>query len=410
MGIDKIQNTFISSKISEIKQSATQPSQAIPAYSADSFENKSQKETFLQKHWGKLLLALVAVAGVASYTFRSKLTKAATKAGEEASDTLGKAGGAIPDLKPNGQFAGHSADNLKDINLNPPAVAEKMAESVAFQQETAELIANNFANLKVKATETITAGDDAAARVSNFLSNPEFHNGMPLRGTGLTPLTSKFDLEPHQYNTTAQDILFVSRTRTQDYPQNTLKLSGDKQIYHTSSGLVRHFNGGIPCEYPHFVIGKTPDGRAFVEYAIQSNRSDGGRIIRERATIVSKDGNFTPVQIDLMKTLGSYKNTPDLKEGYFPMLSVAKEHAVSGDVAERLRTGVTGTYNGECVAVSEDVLLSSIHTWAENTTQADNKFLQGYSKLKNGESIAEDLSGLIVSKEDSSFGVLPGGW
>lgn len=222
-------------------------------------------------------------------------------------------------------------------------------------------------NFEGRKQEVIAKGETVEQRVNNFLNNENYVVANP--ETSLHKMPS-YKREFHSYNTSLQDTLVC----TKPYEFGATEYHG---VFLKDGKVIRKFNLGqiadLNINSPNFAVGKTPDGRAFVQYHIFGGNKDiASRHIGEYVAILSKNGEFTPVQKDLIKALGS--NTKSLESHRFPMLECTRDIK-----------SLAGTGTSEFVA-SEDVLFSGIHTMAKNTAEnAPNRFLSRLQNLKNGE-------------------------
>ena len=202
-----------------------------------------------------------------------------------------------------------------------------------------------------------------------------------------------------------QTIFFTSRTSSlADYPQNNCLIKGANQYF------IDDYKSIFSGNDPHFAVGKTPDGHAFVEFCVQTGRKDGkgngDRIIRNICTIVSQDGNFTQPQIDLMKTLGAFENEEYLVNGYFPILDFVQEINLKNPSLEMVHGGISNLSQRDSkpvrISINEKELLSGIQAWANSLgdTVRSNKFLNGYQDLERGQFIYEDLSGVKIPQTE----------
>ena len=237
-----------------------------------------------------------------------------------------------------------------------------------FWERKQRKILDKMTRIEGRSQEIVAQGETVEQRVNNFLNNKDYVVANP--DTHLPKMPS-YKREPHSYNTSLQDT-FIN---TKPYDPGCAEYYGvwlkdGKVIRNPNNGEIANLN---TPNTPKFAIGKTPDGRAFVQYTILgSNRDVRLRHIPESVTILSKNGEFTPVQKDLIRALGS--KTQNMKTHRFPMLECTRD--------------IKSLVDKECqeFVASEDVLFSGIQSMAKNTAEnTPNRFLSRLQNIKNGE-------------------------
>lgn len=183
-------------------------------------------------------------------------------------------------------------------------------------------------------------------------------------------------LEKHNYSDDKSFIEICSRSKESDYRRMLIDAENHTLYKGTRITPSQSFDPTIKPEFltpdmpGNYLIKTLADGRRVVGISVPAGRFDGsGRPIRSILNIISKDGEFTPMQKDLIEIISSR----------------SKNVKINSNTTDILSLGIIGnnSYRG-LFEVNEEILLSSISTAKKQLKNIDNDFV---TKALKGETL-----------------------